>query len=124
MSTDDEAIELAWAAGLFDGEGSTVRAGRRRQDGHYPSIRMCLSQKDTGPELLLRFQSAVKEGTVRERADRPEVWVWSLTGEPCKKVLKALWPYLSSPKKRQAKATLKAQKLARATSPQRKGRNW
>lgn len=122
MSTETEE---AWAAGLFDGEGSTCIAGRIRTDGHRPSLRMTLSQKNTGPELLERFFSAVGYwGKVKERPDRPGVWTWSCTGEPCKKVLKVLWPYLSTPKRKQADLVLRQQIEARLTSPQKGGRSW
>lgn len=113
--------ELAWAAGLFDGEGSTCPAGRTRVDGHRPSLRMTLSQKNTGPELLLRFQHAVGEGRVKQRVDRPGVWTWTCIGEPCKNVLRLLSPFLSFPKLDQAEQVLEAQQNSRASSPQRRG---
>lgn len=97
--------EKAWAAGLFDGEGSTCLHGRARADGKRPGIRMVLSQKDTGPELLLRLQAALGGvGKVLERGDRPGVWVWRCQDRPgCTEALNRMWPYLSSPKKSQAK---------------------
>lgn len=95
--------ERAWAAGLFDGEGNTVPHGRRRNDGSKGFMKMCLSQKDTGPDILLRLQRAVEAGTVYERKDRPGVWVWHCTTmSGCKQALDRMWPYLSEPKKRQA----------------------
>lgn len=115
--------ERAWAAGLFDGEGSTCVGGRSRPDGHRPSLRMTLSQKNTGPELLERFRQAVEHGRVSERSDRPGVWVWVCIGEPCKEVLNILWPYLSSPKKEQAAIVL-AKQLACRQASKRPRKSW
>ena len=93
--------EIAWAAGLFDGEGTTCVHRPRREAT--PAIRMVLSQKDTGPEILLRVQSALGVGNVRQRADRLGVWIWvCTTHEGCKIALGLMWPYLSSPKRNQA----------------------
>ena len=105
--------EQAWAAGLFDGEGSTCPAGRTRLDGARPSLRMTLSQKNTGPELLTRFQQAVGVGHVKQRADRPGVWTWTCVGEACKQALEKMWPWLSNPKKEQATRVLNQQRDSR-----------
>jgi hypothetical protein len=99
----ESQLRAAWAAGLFDGEGSTCAHGRARIDGCRPGIRMVLSQKNTGPELLERFKHSVKAGIVKHREDRPGVWVWQCTNRPgCERALRIMWPYLSNPKRRQA----------------------
>lgn len=95
-------VDRAWAAGFWDGEGSTSPAGRKRSDGGQPNIRMYVSQKDTGPELLLKFQSIMGVGKVFERQSRPGVWVWNCTERAgCQRVIEAMWPYLGTPKKNQ-----------------------
>ena len=95
--------ELAWAAGLFDGEGTTCHAGRPRADGKRPSLRLHLSQANTGPGILLRLQAALGVGQVKNRPDRPGVWVWKCTDRAgCEQALRLMWPYLSEPKQQQA----------------------
>jgi hypothetical protein len=100
--------ELAWAAGLFDGEGTTCPHGRKASSGLKPGLRMTLSQKNTGPEILLRLQAALGVGQVKERTDRPGVWVWVCTSRPgCEQALRLMWPYLSTPKQKQARPLLR-----------------
>lgn len=49
--------ELAWAAGLFDGEGHSSLAFRQRKSTKYASILVDVSQRDR--RVLDRFQVAV-----------------------------------------------------------------
>jgi len=57
---------LAWAAGLFDGEGSTELHTRRRPDRTWFSLRSRVSQCDAQgiPEVLQRFQAVVRCGRI------------------------------------------------------------
>jgi hypothetical protein len=92
--------ELAWAAGFFDGEGSTSAHNGR-------GLQLHLSQIDVRP--LQRFQLAVSGlGTLRGpysprgKQQRP-FCVWSSTKfEHSQAVIAMLWRYLSDPKKEQA----------------------
>lgn len=93
--------QLAWAAGFFDGEGSTC-SKRSTRCGE-----MTVPQKD--PECLYRFQKAVGglgavDGPYRAKTFPIYVWRLSKTFDvDC--VLTALWPWLSGPKRRQAEAS-------------------
>ena len=55
-------IELAWAAGLFDGEGTislvTHRKKRKTKTYEYKQVHVLVSQSGS-PEVLERFQRAV-----------------------------------------------------------------
>lgn len=95
--------DRAWAAGFWDGEGSTSPYGRARDsDGLKPGIRMYVSQKDTGPELLSRFLAIVGVGEVKERNTRPGVWTWTCQNSAgCNRAIEVMWPYLGSPKQLQ-----------------------
>ena len=53
-------IDLAWCAGLFDGEGST--SVLKAQRDKYSYIRMSISQKY--PEVLEKFQKIIGLGTI------------------------------------------------------------
>jgi hypothetical protein len=91
--------ELAWAAGFFDGEGSTGT--------HNRALRLYLAQSET--TTLERFQRAVGGlGYIRARRPPPQAhwqqeydWCCSRYAE-CRAVLDALWPFLSWPKRAQA----------------------
>lgn len=103
--------ELAWAAGFFDGEGSTsfVKKGRK-------SLRRCvnLGIMQTGsPETLERFQVAVG-GIGRINGPyhhRNPVWApfWKFASqrfEHVQAIIAMLWPFLSAAKKEQAARVL------------------
>ena len=101
--------ELAWAAGFFDGEGSTML--KHRRSGHWCRVEMSISQ--TEPTTLHRFKQAVGEGRVHgpypnSNGHSPR-WFWSTEGAlRCADVLEKLWPYLSAPKRAQAEAVASA----------------
>lgn len=93
--------ELAWAAGFFDGEGSTVR-----MNGKY--ARMQLAQSESGIGTLRRFRRAVGAGSVvgpnkyKSSIGKPQyVWVCSNL-EDCQFVLARLWKWLGLQKRGQA----------------------
>lgn len=103
--------ELAWAAGLFDGEGHVRTNGPRR----YPTINI----KQAGglyaaPEVLERFRRAVGYlgylyGPVLDddEAHRPQ-WNYDAHGfETVQMVLCALWPWLGPVKRAQFVASLR-----------------
>lgn len=107
--------ELAWAAGFFDGEGSTSLC---RKQGRYPFIRMNISQAgERGRFVLERFQNAVRNcGDVRGPYNhagstgltRQEGrYSWD-TGrfEHVQAVIAMLWKYLSPVKRLQAASAL------------------
>lgn len=101
--------ELAWAAGFFDGEGTTTgdaKAGRPRT---------FLSVAQSGdPDLLHRFQSAVGGlGRVngpwaKSRGYRPQ-YAYQIHGfEAVQAVIAMLWPWLGETKREQASRRLLA----------------
>jgi len=101
-------IELAWAAGFFDGEGSigTYANGHLRRNGTRGLVtRLTITQKDSRP--LWRFWRAVGNlGNVTQR--RPDAS--HLYGMYALQLVKRadvhqavwlLWPWLSEPKREQ-----------------------
>lgn len=97
--------ELAWAAGFFDGEGTTsiLKAQRDR----YSYIRMQVTQKHR--DTLERFQSAVGGiGRIYKGKTRG-IFSWNLyKRDEVLECLNALWPFLSNHKKEQADRVLAA----------------
>jgi hypothetical protein len=90
--------ELAWSAGLFDGEGCT--SVLKAQRDKYSYVRMSISQKT--PEVLERFKDAVGYGKIYKSNTREIYSLDIYKREDVVETLKKIWPYLSSPKKKQA----------------------
>ena len=91
--------ELAWAAGFFDGEGTTSYF--RSKNWYGP--RMSITQKGRIP--LDRFLAAVGVGKIYIIRKRNGQYSWNCqTKEGVHNVLNKLWPYLCEVKKKQALA--------------------
>ena len=99
--------ELAWAAGFFDGEGSTVFVTMKSYKGRrYPHLRMQVCQAE--PLTLRRFNAAVRGlGKVSGPYHSPShhgktTWQWRVYArDSVQAVALYLWPYLSQPKRDQ-----------------------
>ena len=90
-------LELAWAAGFFDGEGSIYRDSRG-------SVR--LSANQIRPEPLHRFVQAVGVGRVYGPYGPKQVHQIQLVGEKAHQVIDRLLPLLSPPKREQIERVL------------------
>jgi hypothetical protein len=93
-------VDIAWAAGLFDGEGSTsvLKAQRDR----YAYVRMNVPQKHR--EVLDKFLSIVNVGKIYKAKTRDIHSLDIYKQEDVELTLNLLWPYLSEIKKKQALA--------------------
>jgi len=119
--------ELAWAAGLYGGDGTTS-AGRDKSGGpNYRRLKAGLPQAavDGGvPPVLVRFHAAVEGvGSVKGPYVLKNPWsrlpqfVWSVSGSrAAEPVLEKIWPWLDEAKRDQARAAIRA---ARAGGPHR-----
>lgn len=98
--------ELAWAAGFFDGEGSTTLQIRNTERNRLP--RPVVSIIHNTREQLDRFCSAIGDGKVygpysRHKPNHSDFYNLQLTGyNRVQPALDKLWPYLSIHKKQQA----------------------
>jgi hypothetical protein len=106
-------FELAWAAGFFDGEGSSGCYVRAETGRCY--LRVALAQVEREP--LDRFVAALGEGRVRgpypARGRRqPNHWV-EFNGPTARRVMRRLWPHLTTPKKCQWLRALARQRAMR-----------
>jgi hypothetical protein len=95
--------ELAWAAGLWDGEGccgcyGRYDGGKKKRKASYWHIRINISQHDR--EVLDRFAAAVGVGKVYGPY-RGTVWHFQCVGKNAEIVIEKIWPWLSEPKRRQ-----------------------
>jgi hypothetical protein len=102
-------VEVAWAAGLFDGEGTIFAAVEYRPRRSRPQVRLKCALSMTTPDVVRRFHQIVGVGVVRPIKKEPgnrkfqsrwEAW----TGEEIHAAIAILWPYLSNPKREQAAA--------------------
>ena len=108
-----EGQAFAWAAGLFDGEGST-ELYKRRTPGHtWFALRSRVSQCDGQgvPAVLQRFRTVVGCG----RIDGPtsgegyeNAYKWDAGADDTLKVLPKLWPWLGTVKRVQAIETIES----------------
>ena len=90
------AIDIAWAAGVYEGEGSLVRDKRKRATYN-------LTIKMTDLDILQRFQSVFNLGSIRPVATPHQLsnphwkpaWVYLVSNRPAiSKILTAMLPYL------------------------------
>ncbi len=103
--------QLAWAAGFFDGEGSTYLGHHGKQ--RYPTP--CADVSQIHAEVLHRFLEAVGGiGSVRVRPDKHEsrrhqMWSYQTRNwRDTQTILTLLWPYLASQKREQAARVFRA----------------
>jgi len=103
-------VDLAWAAGFFDGEGS-VSVHRDRRPGRAVVVHLDIEQVD--PRPLVRFRAAVgRPGAITLRParapNRRAIHRVYMGHSEAIATLQALWPYLSEPKREQAERVLRA----------------
>jgi hypothetical protein len=92
--------ELAWAAGLFDGEGSfTSLCSKTASKTPYP--RATMAQKD--PEVLLKLQTIVGCGAIY----RYKLYMWATNSiADAMAVYNLLYPWLSTLKREQGRCMI------------------
>lgn len=97
--------QLAWAAGLFDGEGSTSASGE------WDTPRLSVPQAGAStPEVLILFQAIVGFGSILGPVlapGRQPFWTLAVSGPKALRVLELIWPFLGPVKRRQADAALR-----------------
>lgn len=91
--------ELIWAAGFFDGEGSTSVSMVKG----YLTLSVSIGQ--VGDYCLLRFRDAVEEGTIYG-PNHSDKYQYMARNEKGVEVIKKLYPYLCPPKQVQARTAL------------------
>ena len=99
---------LAWAAGLFDAEGSTSLSDHRSHPGRkYVEAAITQGGEGAPPDVLVRFKSAVGAGLIygpyAQRGATQPVYRWRLhLAEDVRRVIADLDPWLDQVKRRQA----------------------
>lgn len=93
--TNTQSADLAWAAGLFEGEGSANFTGVS------PSLHLAM----TDEEIVRRFQAVIGRGRIcmpkRKRAHWKQAWWWSAAGQQVEEIVGRLWPHLGTRRREQ-----------------------
>jgi hypothetical protein len=123
FDSGDESTHVAWAAGLFDGEGSVYLLRHRTHAGYFVVEAAVTQSGFKLPQVLARFQEVAGFGSVggpydQEKATMP-VYRW----KACRRIqvedlVSRLWPWLGAVKRIQATTALA---VVRAQAPLRRG---
>lgn len=98
------AIEIAWAAGIYEGEGSCIT-----NHNGTGSISFVVSVNQKDPELLYRMREMFG-GTVKlcnrkfEGKIRP-IYHWKICGDRARTFIASVYPFLTARRKEQIEAT-------------------
>lgn len=105
------ATDLAWASGLFEGEGCITKCATVYNDGKamkkYPRLVLTMTDEDS----VRRFAEVIGFGNVywyrKERSHYKDQWRWQVTGfEKTQAALAMLWNGLGSRRKARAREIL------------------
>jgi len=116
--------EIAWAAGFFDGEGTTIATTTTARPGYF-RLQVTVPQcgRDGVPEVLLRFQRAVLGMGVLDSPDANFIHRWRAQGfGDAQATIALLWRFLGPVKRDQAAAAIRIvadQYRSRRCSPRR-----
>lgn len=111
----DHELEAAWAAGLFDGEGTFRTYRDPRLSAPWRGVSMSLPQASATdvPETLVRFRRAVGTGSVTGPRMVPSAWSrlpqyrWQATGRHVvSAAAKVIWPWLGPVKRAEMRAAM------------------
>lgn len=115
--------DLAWAGGLFEGEGSIVWTTVRNRNPKLPRWTRCqLSLHMCDEDVVRKFASIIGIGGVTGPytytddvvKERKPSWYWAVGAfEKTQAVLAMLWPWLCSRRRGKAKEVLQKELLAR-----------
>lgn len=104
-----DAELLAWAAGFFDGEGSTIAKNEKRRPDYYQlDVSVPQAYRDGVPEVLTKFQRAVLGVGKIYPQHRDNLYKWSAGGRLAAELaLGLMWPWLGTVKREQALVAIK-----------------
>lgn len=99
-----DRADLAWAAGFFDGEGSTIARTLTARPGYYQlNVTVPQSGRGSVPPVLLRFQRVMLEMGRISGPGRHGIYMLRFAArEEARLVLNLMWPHLGEIKRAQA----------------------
>lgn len=103
---------LAWAAGFFDGEGSTIaKTDARRPDYYQLDVSVPQSGSSGVPEVLTKFQRVMFGVGHIQPQHHDDMYKWDAGGRvPAEMALALMWPWLGDVKRTQALLALETVK--------------
>jgi hypothetical protein len=103
-----DPLDLAWCAGFFDGEGSTIARTFAGRPGYRQlTVNVPQAGRHGVPEVLLRFQRSMLGMGAIGGPNKSGMYCWRVFGrEPARLTLDLMWPYLGETKRRQARAAI------------------
>jgi hypothetical protein len=109
--------DLAWMAGIIDGEGC-ITITRRSGPRHVNSLYLRIA--NTNETMILRitelFRGAKVYYSVDKRPQNKPVYIWQKSGKPAAEILKQVFPYLVA-KRAQAEIAIAFTALPRVKYP-------
>ena len=103
-----DPLDFAWAAGFFDGEGSTIARSTSDRPG-YRQLNICVPQSghEGIPLVLVRFRRVMFELGTISGPGTDGMYFWRVFGrEEVLLVLSLMWPYLGVVKRTQAEQAI------------------
>jgi hypothetical protein len=89
---------LAWLAGIIDGEGSVCFCRTHKNRNRTPQLVAASTTLD-----ILQHVKSIAGGTIIRKKVYAEhhkpSWTWSLTGPPSLSIMEAILPFMHEPKK-------------------------
>jgi hypothetical protein len=92
--------ELAWAAGFFEGEGSTSPSFNKRKgrvDG-YPRMVICQCEIQTLKKFQELFGGSITKRQIKSK-NHSQSWQWSIAGEHAVQAFNAIQEYFVGTKR-------------------------
>jgi hypothetical protein len=103
MFENTDGYDIAWVAGLFEGEGCIARPTHKRtRKDTYTKVQLGSVDRD----IIARFDIIVGAGSIYESTlpSGKQWYEWNITNIPeVKEFIAVIWPYLGE--RRRAKAT-------------------
>jgi hypothetical protein len=122
--------QLAWAAGLFEGEGCFSTSTRRTRRPGAPTSRKCAAQINmTDHDVVSRFREVMGFGSIRsikqaQPHHKPQLkWVAS-SFEHFQATVALLWPWLGARRRARAKELLQEAREYYASAPAGRRRGY
>ena len=84
-------VELAWVAGLLEGEGSFMT----KTGGNSPKIQCTMTDLDVLERLQILMGGRIHPVKTR-MAHWKDAYMWTLNGQPAADAMKALYPWMAS----------------------------
>src|SRR5690349_18640689 len=100
--------DIAWAAGIFEGEGwAGSNIGKAKaQLGASPQVKVQMTDIEP-PERLFKLFGGGFHNRTSKPPRKPKVYIWSASGERARKFLHDVFPFLSPRRQSQAIFALK-----------------